>query len=191
MIWATICLYIALGTTFIVIGPDRIGQTMYNLAKKISENKFGWLILTAAFCECGSDSCVHCGCEKHNAFLTRTPVVVSFPPAVGHTTLITLTGYAYGMQGFPIAALGSLFGSATTFVVLRALFSTRLREWSESNQKWRALETVVVSCILFVKSITQHDISRHQAAKGLPLIMLIRASPLPPWVYSNTLFAVS
>ena len=59
MIWATICLYIALGTTLIVIGPDRIGQTTYNLAKKISENKFGWLILTAAFCECGSDSCVH------------------------------------------------------------------------------------------------------------------------------------
>lgn len=30
-----------------------------------------------------------------------------------------------------------------------------------------------------------------QQAKGLPLIMLIRLSPFPPWVYSNTLFAVS
>jgi hypothetical protein len=29
-----------------------------------------------------------------------------------------------------------------------------------------------------------------QKAKGLPLIILIRISPFPPWVYSNTLFAV-
>lgn len=30
-----------------------------------------------------------------------------------------------------------------------------------------------------------------QKAKGLPLVILIRMSPLPPWVYANTLFAVS
>ena len=28
-----------------------------------------------------------------------------------------------------------------------------------------------------------------QEAKGLPLIILIRFSPVPPWVYSNALFA--
>lgn len=27
--------------------------------------------------------------------------------------------------------------------------------------------------------------------KGLPLVVLIRMSPMPPWVYANTLFAVS
>ena len=71
-------------------------------------------------------------------------VVISFPPAVGHTTLITLCGYAYGMKGFSIAAAGSLFGAAVTFVVLRLLFSRRLRKWSQSNEKWQALETVIV-----------------------------------------------
>lgn len=30
-----------------------------------------------------------------------------------------------------------------------------------------------------------------QDAKGLPLIILIRVSPFPPWTYSNALFAVS
>ena len=30
-----------------------------------------------------------------------------------------------------------------------------------------------------------------QKNKGLPLVILIRMSPMPPWVYANTLFAVS
>ena len=54
MLWATLCLYIALGTTFFVIGPDRIGQTMYNFAQRISHYQYGALILTALFCECHS-----------------------------------------------------------------------------------------------------------------------------------------
>ncbi|OJT10205.1 Golgi apparatus membrane protein TVP38 [Trametes pubescens] len=145
-VWGTFFLYISLAVTVIYIGPDRIGQTLYNLAQKISHYRFGWLILFGLF------------------------FVVSFPPSVGHTTLVTLCGYAYGMKGFPIAAAGSLFGSAFTFVMLRLLFSRRLRAWSQSSEKWQALETVI-------------------ASKGLPLIMLIRASPFPPWVYSNTLFA--
>ncbi|OSD04339.1 Golgi apparatus membrane protein TVP38 [Trametes coccinea BRFM310] len=145
-LWGTIALYISLAATLVIIGPDRIGQTLYNLAQKVSHYPLGWLILFLVF------------------------FVISFPPCVGHTTLITLCGYAYGMKGFPIAAAGSLFGSAFTFIVLRLLFSRRLRKWSESNEKWQALETVI-------------------ATKGLPLIVLIRASPFPPWVYSNTLFA--
>ncbi|KAJ8455123.1 hypothetical protein ONZ51_g12627 [Trametes cubensis] len=145
-VWGTVALYASLAATLVIIGPDRIGQTLYNLAQKISHYPFGWLILFATF------------------------FVVSFPPCVGHTTLITLCGYAYGMKGFPIAAGGTLFGSAFTFIVLRFLFSRRLQKWSQSNEKWQALETVI-------------------ATKGLPLIMLIRASPFPPWVYSNTLFA--
>ncbi|KAH9846944.1 Golgi apparatus membrane protein TVP38 [Lenzites betulinus] len=145
-VWGTFFLYASLGFTILYIGPDRIGQAMYNLAQKISHYPFGWLILFGLF------------------------FVVSCPPAVGHTTLITLCGYAYGMKGFPIAAGGSLLGSAFAFVVLRFLFSRRLQKWSQSNEKWQALETVI-------------------ATKGLPLIVLIRASPFPPWVYSNTLFA--
>jgi len=74
------------------------------------------------------------------------------------------------MNGFFISATASVVGSAAAFVTLRYFFSGRIRQWSAHNKKWEALQSVV-------------------KAKGLPLIVLIRVSPLPPWVYSNSLFA--
>ena len=71
-------------------------------------------------------------------------VAISFPPCMGHSTVCTLCGFAYGMRGFPLAACGTLLGAGLCFVVLRLLFSKRLHEWSASNEKWQALETVVV-----------------------------------------------
>ncbi|TFK55767.1 hypothetical protein OE88DRAFT_1652234 [Heliocybe sulcata] len=97
-------------------------------------------------------------------------VLVSFPPFIGFTTTVTLCGFAYGMTGLAIAVPVSIVGSAIVFLVLRFLFANRLRQWSASNEKWQALEAVIKS-------------------KGLPLIILIRLSPFPPWVYSNALFA--
>lgn len=98
-------------------------------------------------------------------------IIISFPPLIGHTTSSMLCGFAYGMKGFAIAAPATVLGSALVFVILRSLFGRRLRRWTEKNSKWQALEEVVES-------------------KGLGLIVLIRISPFPPWVYSNTLFAV-
>lgn len=63
---------------------------------------------------------------------------------IGHTTLLNVCGFAYGMKGFPLAAGASVLGSAIVFVVLRLLFSKRLRIWSSTNEKWQALEAVVV-----------------------------------------------
>jgi len=60
--------------------------------------------------------------------------------------------------------------STVVFIALRYLFSEALKSWSRKNETWKALEAVI-------------------DAKGLPLIVLIRISPLPPWVYSNSLFA--
>ena len=74
----------------------------------------------------------------------------SFPPFAGHTTLVTLSGFAYGMQGFFISAAASLLGSALVFVVLRRLFSKRLNAWSSQNKGWQALESVVVSYIVSI-----------------------------------------
>ena len=48
------------------------------------------------------------------------------------------------MNGFYLALVGSILGAAVAFVVLRFLFSERLRKWSATNDKWTALETVVV-----------------------------------------------
>ncbi|KAG9317565.1 hypothetical protein JVU11DRAFT_1772 [Chiua virens] len=119
---------------------------MYDLAIVIRRLPYGSFILMAAI------------------------VLISFPPFIGHTTLLNLCGFTYGMQGFIPAAISTVGGSALVFILLRSLLNDRLRRWAATNEKWRALEAVI-------------------HAKGLPLIILIRISPFPPWVYSNTLFA--
>jgi len=144
-IWGTIAFYIALATIFILKGAT-IAQAMYDVAQKLSHMEYGWLIILGFM------------------------ILISFPPMIGHTTTVTLCGFAYGMQGFYLALAGSVLGATISFVVLRFLFAKRLRKWSATNEGWTALETVV-------------------KAKGLPLVILIRLSPLPPWVYANSLFA--
>ncbi|KAF8640059.1 hypothetical protein AX17_001301 [Amanita inopinata Kibby_2008] len=144
-IWLLILFYASLGAFIIVVTPSRIAQFLYDQARKLAATRFGWLALCAAI------------------------FFISFPPLVGHTTLVTLCGFAYGMKGFYIASSASVVGSAAAFIFLRFIFSQRLRQWS-TNEKWQALEEVV-------------------RIKGLPLIILIRVSPFPPWVYSNSLFA--
>jgi hypothetical protein len=62
---------------------------------------------------------------------------------LGHTTCLVLVGFAYGLRGFFLAAGASTFAAA---VVLRLLFRSQLRAWSAGNEKWQALESVVVSC---------------------------------------------
>lgn len=97
------------------------------------------------------------------ALLTRRilPVLVSIPPMIGHTTTITLTGYAYGMKGFPIAAGGTLFGATFAFAALRFLFGERLRKWSRSNDKWQALETVLVRPVVVLQTqMRSEDVCR-------------------------------
>jgi len=144
-IWGTIAFYIALATIFILKGAI-IAQAMYDLAQKLSHMKYGWLIILGFM------------------------ILISFPPMTGHTTTVTLCGFAYGMKGFYLGLAGSILGAAVVFVVLRLLLAKRLRKWSATNDKWTALETVVKS-------------------KGLPLVILIRLSPMPPWAYANALFA--
>ncbi len=70
---------------------------------------------------------------------------MSIPPMIGHTTLLNLCGFTYGMKGFLVAAPASLIASTVVFVILCYLFSDVLRSWSEKNEMWKALETVIVS----------------------------------------------
>lgn len=108
---------------------------------------------------------------------------------IGHTTVLNLCGFTYGMKGFLVAAPASLAASAVVFIILRYLFGEMLRSWSKENKMWRALEAVIVS-ISYVPFLSLSP-TVFQEAKGFPLIILIRISPFPPWVYSNSLFAVS
>ncbi|KAF5369999.1 hypothetical protein D9758_001142 [Tetrapyrgos nigripes] len=120
-IWLVVLFYVLAGAFIIIITPARIFQALYDFADKLASLRFGWLILATAL------------------------VAVSFPPLIGHTTLVTLCGFAYGMKGFAIASTASIFGSALVFVMLRFLFTRRLRHWSSQNEKWQALEAVVAS----------------------------------------------
>ncbi|VDC02561.1 unnamed protein product [Peniophora sp. CBMAI 1063] len=144
---AFLCLFYGALIAFIVIvTPARIGQFLYDTAQRISGHPLGWLLLTGMI------------------------FLVSFPPAIGHSTVLNLCGFAYGIKGFAVAGPASLFGSAFAFIVLRYFFARRLARWSSTHEGWQALESVIQS-------------------KGLPLMVLIRVSPFPPWVYSNSLFA--
>jgi len=145
-LWSLVLFYICLGLLVYFLTPKRILQFLYDKAQAISHIPLGWVIFVIAI------------------------VVSSFPPLIGYTTVVTLCGFAYGTAGFPIAASATVIGSVIVFVVLRLLFSERLKHWSVENDKWKALEAVIL-------------------AKGLPLIVLIRLSSFPPWAYSNTLFA--
>ncbi|KAF8528966.1 Golgi apparatus membrane protein TVP38 [Hysterangium stoloniferum] len=102
--------------------------------------------------------------------LTIIMVVASFPPMVGYSTCVSICGFAYGMQGYYVAGPATLIGSGLAFIVLRLLFMERIMAWSLKNEKWQALEEII-------------------QANGLPLIILIRLSPFPPYVYSQALFA--
>ncbi|KAJ7507704.1 hypothetical protein B0H11DRAFT_1968193 [Mycena galericulata] len=146
ILWLWILFEICLVIALFVITPSRVAQFMYDNAERLARHPLGWLVVGSLI------------------------VLCSFPPMHGHTTITTLCGFAWGLDGFFIAAPASLLGAVLVFSVLRLAFRERLRGLSKGNEKWEALEAVI-------------------AAKGLPLIILIRMSPLPPWVYSNTLFA--
>jgi len=102
--------------------------------------------------------------------LALVMIICSLPPLVGFTTFVSVCGFAWGIKGFLLAGPATFVGAAFSFLLLRFIFKARLKRLSETNDRWRALEEVV-------------------EAKGLPLIILIRFSPVPPWVYSNALFA--
>ena len=75
--------------------------------------------------------------------------IVSIPPMIGHTTVLNLCGFTYGMKGFLVAAPASLVASTIVFIALRYLLSGVLRSWSEKNEMWKALEAVIVSFLSF------------------------------------------
>ena len=122
----------------IIIGPDVIAQTLYDVARNLAELQFGWLILTGLTSK-------HISQFTLKLSLMLSVVITSFPPMIGFTTLATLCGFAYGLKGFAIVGPGAIVGSAIVFVVLRLVFRKRVRRWTSENEKWMALEAVIVS----------------------------------------------
>jgi len=125
-----------------VIGPAKIAQIVYDTTQRISNHPLGWLLIGITM---GSCSSYVYGDAKHHI----PSVVVCFPPMIGHTTMLNLCGFAYGIRGFVLAASASLIGSAIAFLTLRLLFSQYLRKWSSTNRVWKALGDVIVGASLF------------------------------------------
>ncbi|KAJ8590295.1 hypothetical protein M405DRAFT_737049 [Rhizopogon salebrosus TDB-379] len=146
LIWFILFFYASLIAFIVVVTPARIAQFTYDIAQDLRRLPYGSVLLIGAM------------------------IIISFPPFIGHTTMLNLCGFTYGLPGIVPAAVGTLAGSAIVFVTLRMMFSKRLHTWTSTNEKWQALEAVIRS-------------------RGMPLIILIRVSSFPPWVYSNTLFA--
>lgn len=71
---------------------------------------------------------------------------------------MNVCGFTYGMQGFIPAAISTVGGSALVFVLLRSLFSNRLRKWTAANEKWGALEAVIVRILMYY-TLSFHSVS--------------------------------
>ncbi|POW09789.1 hypothetical protein PSTT_06606, partial [Puccinia striiformis] len=77
--------------------------------------------------------------------------LASFPPVIGYGTLTTLCGFTYGwFWGWILASVGSLCGSAISFLILRKNLP-RFQHWLSKQPRFAALRQAV-------------------AVKGLPLI---------------------
>jgi uncharacterized membrane protein YdjX (TVP38/TMEM64 family) len=116
----------------------------YDVGQRIREHPLGWLLL-AVFIRLFTLYTY----PIHSPYSSLTEIA-SFPPMIGHTSMLNLCGFTYGINGFVVAAFASLVASAVVFVVLRYLFGEELRSWSEKNEAWKAVEAVVVSYPTFL-----------------------------------------
>ncbi|KZT62894.1 Golgi apparatus membrane protein TVP38 [Calocera cornea HHB12733] len=144
-VWFLILFHIALIALLVSVPPDKIFQFLFNQGKALRESRFGWLIVAAII------------------------VLTSIPPLIGFSTMMTVVGFAWGVQGWFLAAPLAILGATLSFLLLRTLFAHRVKAWTAQNDRWRAMEDVV----------------RHH---GLWLIVLCRLCPMP-WAYSNAFFA--
>ena len=89
---------------------------------------------------------------------------------------MNLCGFTYGMHGFIPAAISTVGGSALVFVVLRSLFSDRLRTWTTTNEKWGALEAVIVSTLMYYTLLCHSVSTVSGSTRGVCLSLFSSAS---------------
>jgi uncharacterized membrane protein YdjX (TVP38/TMEM64 family) len=94
------------------------------------------------------------------AILWALTFVVSFPPMIGYSTLVTIAGFVFGMRGWFIMASATIIGSTCSLVVSRTLLKDFVGKMTAKNKQFAALSLVL-----------KHD--------GLKLLCLIRLCPLP------------
>jgi uncharacterized membrane protein YdjX (TVP38/TMEM64 family) len=98
--------------------------------------------------------------------------VVSFPPLIGYSTLVTVAGVVFGMRGWFIIASATIIGSTCSLVVSRTLLRDFVGKITAKNKQFAALSLVL-----------KHD--------GLKLLCLIRLCPLPYSLANGAISTIS
>lgn len=131
-----ILIVLVLGILFLVYN-ERIFGMLAPFAKKWRDITGGWLILWALI------------------------FVVSFPPLIGYSLLLTIAGFVYGFpNGWFIAASATIVGSTVSFILSRSLLKSMVHRLIANDKRFAALALTL-----------KHD--------GLKLLVMIRLCPLP------------
>ncbi|KAK3709236.1 Tlg2-vesicle protein [Vermiconidia calcicola] len=85
---------------------------------------------------------------------------VSFPPMIGYSTCVTISGFVYGMKGWFIMSTATVVGSTCSFIISRTVLKDFVSRLTAKNKQFAALSHVL-----------KHD--------GLKLLIMIRLCPLP------------
>ncbi|KAF2278134.1 uncharacterized protein EI97DRAFT_431394 [Westerdykella ornata] len=87
--------------------------------------------------------------------------VVSFPPLLGYSTLLTICGFVFGFpNGWFIAASASVVGSTVSFILSRSVLKNMVHRLVAHDTRFAALALTL-----------KHD--------GIKLLVMIRMCPLP------------
>ncbi|KAH7399523.1 hypothetical protein BKA66DRAFT_545639 [Pyrenochaeta sp. MPI-SDFR-AT-0127] len=125
-----------LGLLFLIYN-EKIFGAMLPYAKKWRDVTAGWLILWALI------------------------FIVSFPPLIGYSTLLTICGFVYGFpNGWFLAASATVAGSTASFLLSRSILKNMVHRLIANDTRFAALALTL-----------KHD--------GLKLLVMIRMCPLP------------
>ncbi|USP77128.1 hypothetical protein yc1106_04402 [Curvularia clavata] len=128
---------LAVGGILFLIFNERIFGALLPLAKKWRDVTAGWLIIWALI------------------------FVVSFPPLIGYSSLLTIAGFVYGFpNGWFISATATVAGSTASFLLSRTLLKSMVHRLVANDTRFAALSLTL-----------KHD--------GLKLLVMYRLCPLP------------
>ena len=130
-------LVLAVGGILFLVYNERIFGALLPVAKKWRDVTAGWLILRVLI------------------------FVVSFPPLIGYSSLLTIAGFVYGFpNGWFIAATATVAGSTASFLLSRTLLKNMVHRLIANDTRFAALSLTL-----------KHD--------GLKLLIMYRLCPLP------------
>lgn len=134
-ILAALC-SIVFGILFLIYN-EKIFSALAPVAKKWRDIRFGWTILWA---------------------LT---FISAFPPLIGYSTTVTISGFVYGFPtGWFIVASSTVLGSLASFLASRTILSKYVHRLVGQDKRFEALALTL-----------KHD--------GLKILCMIRFCPLP------------